>query len=137
MAADQTGPHWADPLKVWGDVLMKLNQSRDAVAEYGEVLKYAPNWLQLKKARAGALTKMVPGSACFWGASLGGNLNRVMTGGGAPVKSGRLGSPAPYRPLGEFRDAFHNVILTVPPHSSRSRIRCCVRPSIFRRFCKR
>jgi hypothetical protein len=37
-------PHWADPLKAWGDVL----------AKYDEALKYAPNWKQLKEAREAA-----------------------------------------------------------------------------------
>jgi hypothetical protein len=34
--ANQRGPHWADPLKAWGD---------------DEAFKYAPNWKQLKEAR--------------------------------------------------------------------------------------
>jgi tetratricopeptide (TPR) repeat protein len=54
-AANQRGPHWADPLKAWGDVLMKQNQSKDALAKYDEALRYAPNWKQLKEAREAAV----------------------------------------------------------------------------------
>jgi tetratricopeptide (TPR) repeat protein len=49
--ANQCGPHWADPLKAWGDVLAKQGHSKDALAKYDEALKYAPNWKQLKEAR--------------------------------------------------------------------------------------
>ena len=55
-AANQRGPHWADPLKAWGDVLEKLGRPQEALAKYDEALKYAPNWKQLKEARD-AITK--------------------------------------------------------------------------------
>ena len=48
------GPQWADPLKAWGDVLVKQGHVRDALAKYDEALKYAPNWKELKEARAAA-----------------------------------------------------------------------------------
>jgi len=50
-AANQRGPHWADPLKAWGDVLVKQGHAEDALAKYDEALKYAPNWKQLQEAR--------------------------------------------------------------------------------------
>jgi tetratricopeptide (TPR) repeat protein len=53
-AANQRGPHWADPLKAWGDVLVKQGQRHEALAKYDEALKYAPNWKQLKEAREAA-----------------------------------------------------------------------------------
>jgi tetratricopeptide (TPR) repeat protein len=53
-AANQRGPHWADPLNAWGDVLMKQSNAKDALAKYDEALKYAPNWKQLKEARESA-----------------------------------------------------------------------------------
>jgi tetratricopeptide (TPR) repeat protein len=54
-AANQHGPHWADPLKAWGDVLLKQGHPEQALAKYDEALKYAPNWAALKQARdAGA-----------------------------------------------------------------------------------
>jgi mRNA-degrading endonuclease HigB of HigAB toxin-antitoxin module len=28
--ANQKGPHWADPLKAWGDVLVKQDNTKDA-----------------------------------------------------------------------------------------------------------
>jgi hypothetical protein len=28
--ANQGGPHWADPLKAWGDVLLKQGKTKDA-----------------------------------------------------------------------------------------------------------
>jgi hypothetical protein len=46
-SARALAPHWADPLRAWGDVLMKLDYTKEA-------LKYSPNWKQLKEAR-GAL----------------------------------------------------------------------------------
>ena len=49
--ANQRGPHWADPLKVWGDVLVKQGHTKEALAKYDKALKYAPNWKQLKDAR--------------------------------------------------------------------------------------
>ena len=50
-AANQRGPHWADPLKAWGDVLIKQGQTKEALVKYNEALNYAPNWTELKKAR--------------------------------------------------------------------------------------
>jgi len=52
--ANEKGPHWADPLKAWGDVLVRQGNSKVARAKYDEALKYAPNWKQLKDARAAA-----------------------------------------------------------------------------------
>jgi tetratricopeptide (TPR) repeat protein len=49
--ANQKGPHWADPLKIWGDVLAKQDKTKEALAKYDEALKFAPNWKQLKEAR--------------------------------------------------------------------------------------
>jgi tetratricopeptide (TPR) repeat protein len=49
--ANQRGPHWADPLKAWGDVLVKQGHTKEAIVKYDEGLKYAPNWKQLKEAR--------------------------------------------------------------------------------------
>ena|ERR1700694_5211250 len=52
----QKRPHWADPFKAWGDVLVKQGHTKEALVKYDEALKYAPNWKQLKEARK-ALTK--------------------------------------------------------------------------------
>ena len=49
--ANQRGPHWADPLKAWGDLLAKQGRTKEAPAKYDEALKYAPNWKQLHEAR--------------------------------------------------------------------------------------
>jgi predicted negative regulator of RcsB-dependent stress response len=49
--ANKRGPHWADPLKVWGDVLVKQGNKKEALAKYDEALHYAPNWKELKVAR--------------------------------------------------------------------------------------
>jgi len=48
----QKGPHWADPLKAWGDVLAKQGHPNEALAKYDEALTYAPHWAGLKEARA-------------------------------------------------------------------------------------
>ena len=55
-AANQRGPHWADPLKAWGDVLVRQGNTKEGLAKYDEALKYAPTWKQLKEARD-AVTK--------------------------------------------------------------------------------
>jgi hypothetical protein len=49
--ANERGTHWANPLKAWGDVLVKQGHGKEALAKYDEALKYAPNWKQLKEAR--------------------------------------------------------------------------------------
>lgn len=51
--ANQRSPHWADPLKGWGDVLAKQGNAKQALAKYEEALKYAPNWKELKDVREG------------------------------------------------------------------------------------
>jgi len=48
--ANQRGPHWADPLKVWGDVLASQGHRREAYLKYDEALEYAPNWQLLRQA---------------------------------------------------------------------------------------
>jgi len=45
---------WADPLKAWGDVLVKQGKIKDALTKYDEALTYAPNWKQLQDAREAA-----------------------------------------------------------------------------------
>jgi DNA-directed RNA polymerase specialized sigma24 family protein len=52
--ANDRGPHWADPLKAWGDVLVKQGKNKEALERYDEALQYAPNWKQLKEAREAA-----------------------------------------------------------------------------------
>jgi tetratricopeptide (TPR) repeat protein len=58
-AANQRGPHWADPLKAWGDVLMEQGQGKKAIEKYDEALKYAPNWTALKDAREAATKQTI------------------------------------------------------------------------------
>lgn len=55
--AHDKGPRFADPLKGWGDVLVKQGHPKDALAKYGEALKYAPSWVALKQARDTAAGK--------------------------------------------------------------------------------
>ncbi len=52
--AHEKGPHFADPLKAWGDVLVRQGHPEQAVEKYDEALKYAPNWAALKQARDAA-----------------------------------------------------------------------------------
>jgi len=52
--ANQRAPHWADPLKAMGDVLVKQGKIKDALTKYDEALTYAPNWKQLQDAREAA-----------------------------------------------------------------------------------
>ncbi len=53
-AANARSPHWADPLKAWGDLLARQGRWRDALAKYDEALKYAPAWRELHEARDAA-----------------------------------------------------------------------------------
>ena len=39
-------------MKVWGDLLVKQGNNKDALAKYDEALKFAPDWNALKDARA-------------------------------------------------------------------------------------
>ena len=50
--ANKRGPHWADPLKHWGDVLLRQKRVAEAHAKYTEALQYAPEWPELKAAAA-------------------------------------------------------------------------------------
>jgi tetratricopeptide (TPR) repeat protein len=51
-------PRDSDAWKLWGDVLMKQGNSKDALSKYDEGLKYAPNWKELKEARAAAKARV-------------------------------------------------------------------------------
>ena len=42
------GPHFADPLEGWGEVLMAKNQSHLALPKFAEAEKYAPSWGRLR-----------------------------------------------------------------------------------------
>ncbi len=53
-AANQHGPHWADPLKAWADVLAGEGQWKEALVKYDAALKYAPAWVELHQARDAA-----------------------------------------------------------------------------------
>jgi predicted negative regulator of RcsB-dependent stress response len=57
--ANKRGPHWADPLKAWGDVLANQGKSKEALAKYEQALKYAPDWKQLKEAREAAAKQKI------------------------------------------------------------------------------
>lgn len=52
--ASAQAPHFADPLKSWGDLLMRENKPTQALAKYTEALKYAPDWDALRRARDAA-----------------------------------------------------------------------------------
>jgi tetratricopeptide (TPR) repeat protein len=49
--AATTSPHFADPFKLYGDLLAREGRWKEALAKYNEALKYAPNWPQLHQAR--------------------------------------------------------------------------------------
>ncbi len=54
LTASGKAPHWADPLKAWGDVLAGEGNWKEALAKYDEALKYAPAWTELQQARDAA-----------------------------------------------------------------------------------
>jgi tetratricopeptide (TPR) repeat protein len=45
--ANKKGPHFADPLEMWGEVLIARNRSDLALAKFEEANKYAPKWGRL------------------------------------------------------------------------------------------
>jgi tetratricopeptide (TPR) repeat protein len=45
--ANQKGPHFADPLEMWGEALIAKNRSDLALAKFADANKYAPNWGRL------------------------------------------------------------------------------------------
>jgi tetratricopeptide (TPR) repeat protein len=45
--AHDKGPHFADPLEMWGEALMQKNRSDLALPKFEEAAKYAPNWGRL------------------------------------------------------------------------------------------
>ncbi len=49
-AAHDRGPHWADPLKSWGDALAREGRWAEAKAKYTSALAEAPNWEAAKMA---------------------------------------------------------------------------------------
>jgi hypothetical protein len=49
-AANRCAPHFADPLKFWGDLLAKEGKNSDALLKYGEAGRYAQNWQELDQA---------------------------------------------------------------------------------------
>jgi hypothetical protein len=53
-AANARSPHWADPLKSWGDALMRAGNRKAALAKYDAALQYAPAWAALHQARDAA-----------------------------------------------------------------------------------
>jgi tetratricopeptide (TPR) repeat protein len=57
-AASAKAPHYADPLKAWGDLLAREGQWKAALARYDEALKYAPAWVELHQARDAAARRV-------------------------------------------------------------------------------
>ena len=55
--AHDRGPHWADPLKTWGDVLAAEYRWPEAVAKYNSALVYAPHWQAAQSALDNAKVK--------------------------------------------------------------------------------
>ena len=51
-------PHFADPLKAWGDLLAREGRWPDAIAKYDRALRYAPAWAELHEARDAAERKL-------------------------------------------------------------------------------
>jgi tetratricopeptide (TPR) repeat protein len=53
-AATKLSPNDPDALKLWGDALARQDKWRDAREKYDAALKLAPNWAELRQARAAA-----------------------------------------------------------------------------------
>ena len=54
--ANKKGPHFADPLEMWGEVLIAKNRSDLALEKFEVANKYAPNWRRLHQKWGEALT---------------------------------------------------------------------------------
>jgi len=52
--ANLKAPHFADPLKAWGDLLAREGRWNAALVKYDEARKYAPAWLELQRTRTEA-----------------------------------------------------------------------------------
>lgn len=52
--AHAKAPHYADPLKAWGDLLARAGRWKEALVKYDEALRYAPAWTELRQARDAA-----------------------------------------------------------------------------------
>lgn len=52
--AHAKAPHFADPLKAWGDLKAREGRWKEALAKYDEALNYAPAWSDVHHARAAA-----------------------------------------------------------------------------------
>lgn len=50
--AAKLAPNWADPLKYLGDALGGEGKRDQALAKYDAALKLAPDWQELRQARA-------------------------------------------------------------------------------------
>ena len=57
-AATARAPHYADPLKSWGDALSGQGLWKASIEKYDEALKYAPAWAGLHQARSVAALKL-------------------------------------------------------------------------------
>jgi tetratricopeptide (TPR) repeat protein len=57
-AATSRAPHYADPLKSWGDALSGQGLWKASIEKYDEALKYAPAWAGLHQARSVAALKL-------------------------------------------------------------------------------
>ncbi len=51
--AHEKGPRWADPLKGWGDALVRQGKRDEARQKYEDALKRAPKWRELQTALRG------------------------------------------------------------------------------------
>jgi tetratricopeptide (TPR) repeat protein len=57
-ASHEKAPHFADPLKSWGDLLAQQGKWRDAKAKYEAALAFAPNWSELHAAADAATSHL-------------------------------------------------------------------------------
>lgn len=56
--ANQKGPRWAEPLKLWGDGLLKQRNPKEAAAKYAAAAVRAPRWGQLHMYWAASLWRL-------------------------------------------------------------------------------
>src|ERR1700730_10984640 len=86
-SAHAKGPHFADPLEMWGEALIAKNRSDLALAKFEEADTYAPNWGRLH---------LEWGKALYWAGRIDESKKQI------PIASGLDLSPADKATLGEW-----------------------------------
>ncbi len=75
--AHQASPHFADPLELWGEALLRKGDASGAAAKFAEADRYAPRWGRnhLRWGQALAKQGKVEAAQAQWRAAVGMDLS--------------------------------------------------------------